>query len=280
MAKTGRDPYEVLGVARSASDAEVRAAYRRLVQLHHPDHNAGSAQAARRFAEVQEAYTQVQRLRAQTGSARAATGGAAAPRAATPGQTSPRTAQTSPRTGQTSPRTGQTSPRTGQTSPRTGQTPPRTGQTPPRTGRTPPRTGQTPPRTGQPRTATAHRVGSQPAGGQAGDLDVNARMAELERELRAAQLARERARSAARAAAAASAASGSETDGSAGPSSRAGRPSDEELGYYTTDDSFAKILADARSELTGLYGHARQQPIVKRVGDLIDELADKLTGGR
>ncbi len=239
---TGRDPYEVLGVARSASDAEVRAAYRRLVQLHHPDHNAGSAQAARRFAEVQEAYTQVQQLRAHTGSARAATGGAAPPRAAT-----------------------------------SGQTPPRTGQTPPRTGQTSPRTGQTPPRTGQPRTATAHRVGSQPAGGQSGDVDVNARMAELERELRAAQLARERARSAARAAAAAS---GSKSDGSAGASSRAGRPSDEELGYYTTDDSFAKILADARSELTGLYGHARQQPIVKRVGDLIDELADKLSGGR
>jgi curved DNA-binding protein CbpA len=33
------DPYQTLGVTRSATDAEVRAAYRRLVQLHHPLQN-------------------------------------------------------------------------------------------------------------------------------------------------------------------------------------------------------------------------------------------------
>jgi DnaJ-class molecular chaperone len=60
------DPFQTLGVSRTASDAELRAAYRRLVQLHHPDHNGGSAESARRFEEVQEAYAQVRRLR-QTG---------------------------------------------------------------------------------------------------------------------------------------------------------------------------------------------------------------------
>ena len=57
------DPYSVLGVARAAPDAEVRAAYRRLVKLHHPDHNQGSEESERRFEEVQEAYAEVQRLR-------------------------------------------------------------------------------------------------------------------------------------------------------------------------------------------------------------------------
>ena len=56
-------PYEILGVPPSASDAEVRSAYRRLVQLHHPDHNGGSLESTRRFEEVQEAYAQVLRER-------------------------------------------------------------------------------------------------------------------------------------------------------------------------------------------------------------------------
>ena len=58
------DPYVVLGVRADASDEEVRSAYRRLVQLHHPDHNHGSAESERRFEEVQEAYAQVRKLRA------------------------------------------------------------------------------------------------------------------------------------------------------------------------------------------------------------------------
>ena len=53
------DPYAVLGLERDASDPEVRAAYRRLVQLHHPDHNGGSPESAARFAAVQSAYTAV-----------------------------------------------------------------------------------------------------------------------------------------------------------------------------------------------------------------------------
>jgi curved DNA-binding protein CbpA len=66
------DPYKTLGVRRSATDAEVRAAYRRLVQLHHPDHNGGSVESARRFEAVQEAYAEVRRLRASGGPTAAA----------------------------------------------------------------------------------------------------------------------------------------------------------------------------------------------------------------
>ena len=68
------DPYQTLGVAPSASDAELRAAYRRLVQLHHPDHNGGSPESERRFEEVQEAYAEARRRRAAAGGP-AATGG-------------------------------------------------------------------------------------------------------------------------------------------------------------------------------------------------------------
>jgi curved DNA-binding protein CbpA len=45
------------------SDEELRAAYRRLVQLHHPDHNNGSVESARRFEEVQDAYAAITRER-------------------------------------------------------------------------------------------------------------------------------------------------------------------------------------------------------------------------
>jgi hypothetical protein len=65
----------------------------------------------------------------------------------------------------------------------------------------------------------------------------------------------------------------------AGAASRSG--SDEELGYIHTDDSFGKILADARHELSERFSEARRHPIGKTVSELIDELASKLTrGGR
>jgi curved DNA-binding protein CbpA len=188
MPARSRDPYQTLGVSPGVSDEKLRSAYRRLVQLHHPDHNGGSAEAARRFEEVQEAYAQIKELRS-----------------------------TAPRAG-TAPRSGQRG---------SGQAPPRTNV----------------------------------------DPDAEARLAEMERELREAQLARERARQAAREA--------------AGASARARRPSDEELGYVTTDDSFSKILDDARSELAGRLSDARERPVGRRVGDLIDELeglVSKLTG--
>lgn len=136
------DPYGVLGVGASASDAEIRAAYRRLVHLHHPDHNGGSAEAARRFEEVQEAYAAVLKRR----------------------------------------------------------------------------------------RAEAPRVEEAPA-----DPNLETHLADLERQVREAYAARERARRAAQQAAARS----------------EQRASDEELGYVRTDDSFTKLLADALDELAG-----------------------------
>ena len=155
------DPYVVLGVRAGASDEEVRSAYRRLVQLHHPDHNHGSAESERRFEEVQEAYAQVRKLRA---------GGA---RAAAPPPPPPRAAA---------------------------------------------------------------------------DPDLDARLKDMERDLREAHLARERARRAAAEAAA---------------SAERKRPSDEELGYIKTDDSFSKIFADAGAslseQLAELFDDARDE---------------------
>jgi len=152
------DPYVVLGVRPDASDREIRSAYRRLVQLHHPDHNHGSAESERRFEEVQEAYARVRQLRA---------GGAQPP--------------------------------------------------PP-----PP-----PP----------------------SDPDLDARLKDMERDLHEAHVARERARRAAAEAAAAAA--------------QRKRPSDEELGYIKTDDSFSKIFSDAGAalsdQLAELFDDARDE---------------------
>jgi curved DNA-binding protein CbpA len=184
------DPYATLGVTRSASDAEVRAAYRRLVQLHHPDHNGGSAESAQRFEEVQEAYAEVRRVR-------------------------------------------------------------RSGGGPAAAGK----------RAGSRRGSTAST--SAPSGE---DSDIGSRLAAMEAELRAARdEAVRRARQAA-----ARAQAGRD------------RASDEELGYFSTDDSFSKILSDAASgiseRLTEAQKEARDSPVTKRFADLIDELGSKLTG--
>lgn len=54
-----RDPYQVLGVSRGASDAEIKKAFRKLARQFHPDRNDGSPQAEARFKEVQAAYDKI-----------------------------------------------------------------------------------------------------------------------------------------------------------------------------------------------------------------------------
>ena len=188
------DPYTTLGVAPSATDAELRAAYRRLVQLHHPDHNGGSPESARRFEEVQVAYAEARRLRA-AGGARAGSGAGTA------------------------------------------------------------------------RAGTGSGAGTAPP---APDPEVEARLAAMEQELRAARDARERAAREARKATEQTIRDVREMAGE--------RPSDEDLGYYTSDDSFSKILDDAASELSEHLSDARDSPAGHRVSELIDELTSKLTG--
>jgi curved DNA-binding protein CbpA len=206
------DPFAVLGVGRDTPDTEIRTAYRRLVQRHHPDHNGGSAESTRRFEEVQGAYAEIRRLR-RLGEPAGAGEGARAGRGAAAGGGAAG-----------------------------GGGPTRAGG--PASG------GPTPP---------------------APDPAVEARLADLERQVRDAHAARERAQQAARRAAAQAASPHGER-----------RPSDEELGYVHTDDSFSQLLADARSELAARIGEgldeAQTHPVAKRVSDLIDELTARLTG--
>ena len=53
---TKRDYYEILGVARDASDQEIKSAYRKLALKHHPDRNQGKPEAEEKFKEAAEAY--------------------------------------------------------------------------------------------------------------------------------------------------------------------------------------------------------------------------------
>lgn len=52
-----RDYYEVLGVGKNASDAEIKSAYRKLAKKYHPDLNPGDKEAEEKFKEAAEAYS-------------------------------------------------------------------------------------------------------------------------------------------------------------------------------------------------------------------------------
>jgi DnaJ-class molecular chaperone len=51
-----RDPYEVLGVKKNASEAEIKKAFRGLAKKHHPDTRGGDSAAQKRFQEISAAY--------------------------------------------------------------------------------------------------------------------------------------------------------------------------------------------------------------------------------
>ena len=103
-----------------------------------------------------------------------------------------------------------------------------------------------------------------------GDPDLDARLAAMEQELKGARDARDRAAREARRATEQTIRDVREMAGK--------RPSDEDLGYYTTSDSFSQILDDAAVELSERFTEARDSPAGHRVSDIIDELAHKLTG--
>ena len=53
------DPYKILGVSPTASDEEIKQAYRRLAKKYHPDLNPGDEEAAKKMQQVNAAYEQI-----------------------------------------------------------------------------------------------------------------------------------------------------------------------------------------------------------------------------
>jgi DnaJ-class molecular chaperone len=51
-----RDPYEILGVARSSDEADIKKAFRKLAKLYHPDRNSSDPKAKEKFNEINSAY--------------------------------------------------------------------------------------------------------------------------------------------------------------------------------------------------------------------------------
>ncbi|MGX5716700.1 DnaJ C-terminal domain-containing protein [Arthrobacter sp. MAHUQ-56] len=80
-----KDFYKILGVAKDASDADIKKAYRKLARQHHPDTNPGNAASEKKFKDISEAYSvlsdpderqQYDAIRAMGSGARFAPGGA------------------------------------------------------------------------------------------------------------------------------------------------------------------------------------------------------------
>jgi molecular chaperone DnaJ len=69
-----QDPYQLLGVPSSATEEEVSKAYRRLAKVYHPDVNHGSAEAAKKMSEINEAYDAIKSGKAAQGQAAGGTG--------------------------------------------------------------------------------------------------------------------------------------------------------------------------------------------------------------
>jgi molecular chaperone DnaJ len=89
-----KDYYQVLGVPKNASAADIKKAYRKLAQKHHPDANPGSSEAEDRFKEISSAYDvlgdedkrkQYDQVRDMAASGFGVPGGASGPRARTRG---------------------------------------------------------------------------------------------------------------------------------------------------------------------------------------------------
>ncbi|CAA9338528.1 MAG: DnaJ-class molecular chaperone CbpA, partial [uncultured Microvirga sp.] len=51
-----RNPYDILGVAKTADEAGIKKAFRKLAKTHHPDRNANDPKAKDKFAELNAAY--------------------------------------------------------------------------------------------------------------------------------------------------------------------------------------------------------------------------------
>src|SRR5437763_16083287 len=89
-----KDYYQVLGVPKNASQADIKKAYRKLAQQHHPDANPGNKDAEERLKEVSSAYdvvgdaekrTQYDQVRDMVGSGGSFGGGAGGPGGGFPG---------------------------------------------------------------------------------------------------------------------------------------------------------------------------------------------------